>query len=173
MIFAHRALLRPIHPPPANTAVRTLSFRPTAPISLPRRNLPSSSFLAKRQKPLRTSRRSSQDRLLPPLPFVGPSNSIDLDDFDQILPLEQVRRSLNSPVPTDCERLRDPCLDALFFSGSTLRLLSEDDEREFIEAYHPERLEFLGDRIWSEVVAQAVFLIAPVTGTNLRYLHDE
>jgi len=173
MIVAHGACLRPIRPLSAIKAIRTLSFRPTTPISLPRRNLPSSSFLAKRQKPLRIRRRSSQDRLLPPLPFVGPLNSIDNDDFDQILPLEQVRRSLNSPVPTECERLNDPCLNALFFSGSTLGLLPEKDQREFMDAYHPERLEFLGDRIWSEVVAQAVFLIAPVTGTNLRYLHDE
>ncbi|GAA5984099.1 hypothetical protein JCM5350_003777 [Sporobolomyces pararoseus] len=62
---------------------------------------------------------------------------------------------------------------ALFFGGHALKLLPEQEERDFLAAYHHERLEFVGDRLWGEVVSQVVFLLAPATGSNLQTLHEK
>jgi dsRNA-specific ribonuclease len=68
--------------------------------------------------------------------------------------------------------LKDPRFDVLFFGSTALKAAMERENQHFYEAYHLERLEFVGDRIWSEVVAQSVFLLAPFAGSRVGLLND-
>jgi dsRNA-specific ribonuclease len=79
-----------------------------------------------------------------------------------MLPMDQIRYSLNCPVPTSFTPLNDSRVSAVLFGGSALRLLSESEEKAFYSAYHAERLEFAGDRIWHAVIVEVLFLLTPV-----------
>ncbi|GAA5921079.1 hypothetical protein JCM1841_005086 [Sporobolomyces salmonicolor] len=84
------------------------------------------------------------------------------DEFNRLPALEQIRRAMHGPVPTELPQLRNDRLEALLFKGKDLWPLSEREERDFREAYHRERLEFVGDRIWEEVVVLVLFSLAPI-----------
>ncbi|GAA5915124.1 hypothetical protein JCM6882_008486 [Rhodosporidiobolus microsporus] len=68
------------------------------------------------------------------------------DDFDRLPPLDQTRHALDSAVPTSAPALSDPRLAALL-GGIVLETLPTEERNAFYSAYHPERLEFVGDRI--------------------------
>ncbi|GAA5952569.1 hypothetical protein JCM21900_003419 [Sporobolomyces salmonicolor] len=84
------------------------------------------------------------------------------DEFNRLPALEQIWRAMHGPVPTELPQLRNDRLEALLFKGKDLWPLSEREERDFREAYHRERLEFVGDRIWEEVVVLVLFSLAPI-----------
>ena len=70
-------------------------------------------------------------------------------------PLARVRAALKKKVPTSFPAILDSRLVDLLAGKKTEQL-----DPTVRSAYHPEVLEFLGDRIWDAVVAQSLVLLA-------------
>lgn len=105
---------------------------------------------------------------------------IDLSDaeFHALSAMEQVRYAMNRPVPSVAPDLADPRLLRVLAGPTSGRLLPERLEKEFHVAYHPERLEWLGDRIAYGVAGEVLFALAPLdekadSKPELRGLHGE
>ncbi|GAA5981858.1 hypothetical protein JCM11641_001921 [Rhodosporidiobolus odoratus] len=86
-----------------------------------------------------------------------------------------VQRALKLPVPTTFPAFKNPQFQQLFSSKPAEPPLEED----FRSIYHPERLEFCGDRLLEDIVVQTLFFLAPVQrlqsqkGPYLGVLHTE
>lgn len=74
-------------------------------------------------------------------------------EFD---PLARVRAALHKQVPKTFPEIKDERLRDLL-SGKASKAL----DPVFRAAYHPEALEFIGDRIWAATLVQSLFLLAP------------
>ncbi|GAA6016377.1 hypothetical protein JCM10207_003844 [Rhodosporidiobolus poonsookiae] len=74
-------------------------------------------------------------------------------------PLQQVHRALSRPVPTSFPTLHDKRF-CVVLSGTDSEVKALDEA--FRSTYHPERLEYFGDKLWEEVVGEAIFLLAPI-----------
>ncbi|GAA5852572.1 hypothetical protein JCM8547_002549 [Rhodosporidiobolus lusitaniae] len=139
------------------TAVSSRAFSSTPPLSS------SSSFLSR----LSTVGNAIKELFLPPPcppPWVpAPPVPEPISDvaFNQLRPLEQVQHALALPVPTKAPPIRDYRLSAVLFGGQASRLLSEQDMREVYSVFHPEKLEFGGDRLWSQVIAETLLVLLP------------
>ncbi|GAA5822374.1 hypothetical protein JCM11251_006318 [Rhodosporidiobolus azoricus] len=83
-------------------------------------------------------------------------------DFYRLPALDQTRHALDCPVPTSAPALREARLAALLFGGKALQKLSKEERESFYSAYHPERLEFVGDRLWYNIIAETIFILSPV-----------
>ncbi|GAA5900015.1 hypothetical protein JCM5296_001940 [Sporobolomyces johnsonii] len=151
MLVARSICRKPFHLTTAVRFCRSFSFRPTP---------PTPSLVDWLRTPAWV--KSVTDKI--PYRIVRKSDvelGID-DDFNRLPALEQIRRAMHGPVPIELPRLRNDRLAALLFGGKELGTLSEREERDFREAYHRERLEFVGDRIWEEVAVLVVFSLAPI-----------
>jgi len=43
-----------------------------------------------------------------------------------------------------------------------MRILSEEEEKTYYSAFHPQRLEFAGDRLWHSIIVEVLFVLAPI-----------
>ncbi|GAA5860179.1 hypothetical protein JCM1840_002804 [Sporobolomyces johnsonii] len=151
MLVARRICRKPFHLTTAVRFCRSFSFRPTP---------PTPSLVDWLRTPAWV--KSVTDKI--PYRIVRKSDvelGID-DDFNRLPALEQIRRAMHGPVPIELPRLRNDRLTALLFGEKEMGTLPEREERDFREAYHRERLEFVGDRIWEEVAVLVVFSLAPI-----------
>ncbi|BGP17990.1 hypothetical protein JCM10213v2_006038 [Rhodosporidiobolus nylandii] len=103
-------------------------------------------------------------RFVKPGPAALPPPPARLTDeaFARLPTLEQVRLCTKLPVPTEAPKLRDPRVSALLFGGLELYKLPEAEARVLRSAWHPERLESVGDKLWHYTISQVLFLVAPI-----------
>ncbi|GAA5889345.1 hypothetical protein JCM8208_007849 [Rhodotorula glutinis] len=80
------------------------------------------------------------------------SRTANIIEYD---PLGRVRAALGKEVPTSFPKILDKRLPDLLGGRKSKEL-----DPVFSSAYHPEVLEFLGDRIWGAVVSQSLVLLA-------------
>ncbi|GAA5964974.1 hypothetical protein JCM8115_007102 [Rhodotorula mucilaginosa] len=83
-------------------------------------------------------------------------------DFYALPAMEQVRYAMNRPVPTVAPELADQRLLKVLTEPPLARLLPEQVEKDFRIAYHPERLEWLGDRVCYGMAGEVLFALAPL-----------
>ncbi|GAA5825607.1 hypothetical protein JCM3770_004760 [Rhodotorula araucariae] len=77
-------------------------------------------------------------------------------NFIEFDPLARVRAALEKAVPKRFPRIEDERLRDLVTGKPNERI-----DPVFRNTYHPEVLEFLGDRIWNAATAQTLLLLAP------------
>ncbi|GAA6016987.1 hypothetical protein JCM10207_001448 [Rhodosporidiobolus poonsookiae] len=117
---------------------RTFTFRPTPPTLF---------------SPLDLLQKLPLPRLLRPQPAPPPpplhERTLTDGEFYALPTDDQIRYAMLRPVPTALPRLRDWRLEAILFKGREKELyrLPEKEYLEFYSAFHPERLEFRGDRL--------------------------
>ncbi|KWU43516.1 hypothetical protein RHOSPDRAFT_34973 [Rhodotorula sp. JG-1b] len=83
-------------------------------------------------------------------------------EFYALPAMEQIRYAMNRPVPTVAPELADQRLLRVLTGPPVGRLLPEQSEEDFRIAYHPERLEWLGDRVCYGVAGEVLFALAPL-----------
>ncbi|GAA5986563.1 hypothetical protein JCM11641_003676 [Rhodosporidiobolus odoratus] len=129
---------------------RTAVLVPSRSIRLPA-FLPS--FLSRLVEPAASS--SSRTR-------IRTTEGLSDDAFSRLPLLEQYRHAMHLPVPTSAPKLNEPRLEALLFGGREMLKYPEAEHHAFSSAYHPERLEFVGDRLWHDVISHVLFILAPI-----------
>ncbi|ORY83480.1 hypothetical protein BCR35DRAFT_63874 [Leucosporidium creatinivorum] len=122
--------------------------------------------LAGLQKLIVQQTRIWHPRILAVLPYrLVRKDQLDFPAFG----LEAFRRALRQPVPTELASLSNLLLEQQVFrppntpakKGATSKVI-EDRLALYQQAYHRERLEFLGDRVLGLVAASACQLLAPM-----------
>lgn len=83
-------------------------------------------------------------------------------EFYALPAMQQIRYAMNRPVPTAAPEIADKRLLKLLTEPPFGRLLPEQAEKNFRIAYHPERLEWLGDRVCYGVAGEVLFALAPL-----------
>lgn len=83
-------------------------------------------------------------------------------EFYALPAMEQIRYAMNRPVPTVAPELADQRLLRVLTGPPVGRLLPEQSEKDFRIAYHPERLEWLGDRVCYGVAGEVLFALVPL-----------
>ncbi|GAA6030325.1 hypothetical protein JCM8097_009048 [Rhodosporidiobolus ruineniae] len=97
---------------------------------------------------------------LPPPPPRWDGRRIPKEEFNQLLPDEQIRYALSLPVPTTFPHLGDKRLAATVFQTKMYNL-TQAEEARFKAAYHRERLEFGGDRVFHFVISEMLLELSP------------
>ena len=80
--------------------------------------------------------------------------------------ISQIRRAMFLPIPTTYPSLNNPQLESHVFGTNT------DKTSPFAQAYHYERLEWLGDRELNQIAAEVCFVLLPAEGSNLNWLQN-
>ncbi|GAA6037668.1 hypothetical protein JCM8097_002276 [Rhodosporidiobolus ruineniae] len=93
-----------------------------------------------------------------PFPSVG-------DPDSGILPAAVVKSALRLPVPSAFPDLQDDRLPALL--RTTQKPVGGEDPDAFVDAYHPERLEWFGDTLLKLVVMETLLQLAPIQRLKL------
>lgn len=84
------------------------------------------------------------------------------------------------PIAKHMPSLDNPQLEAEVFGPGALPGYDQQIQRRFHEAFHHQRLEWLGDRELNTIAAQICFVLAPIERTNaardtpsLKWLEDQ
>jgi hypothetical protein len=86
-------------------------------------------------------------------------------DWEKLSEVERVRRSMRLPIEKTLPSLEsDELLRSVFVKGLGLggSSVCTREEMMFQQAYHRERLEWLGDRLHNAIVAEVLFVLGPV-----------
>lgn len=83
-------------------------------------------------------------------------------EFYSLPSLEQVQYAMNRPEPTAAPPILDSRLSKALADDCPPQVPRPRGDPGFRIAYHPERLEWLGDRVAYSIAAEVLFVLAPL-----------